>query len=301
MTRPVVLTPQHAVPEYKPDKKIEVALVLSGGGAKGFAHLGAIEVLEHHGVPIDLIVGTSAGSIVGSIYADTGNCKDLYNKLMWLDKWDLIDFSIDNTFRSIYEPIAPATGFALENYLSKHLNNQNIEDLKVPFVAVTTDLIRQQPYIITSGPIAPAVHASSALPPLISPVFGYGTILVDGSVTMPVPVEVAKRYNPKVIIAVDITTSDREVPIYNIWDVANRSFYVMYYTFARSQSRQADIDIHPDLNDFGLFDDSRRDELYAFGKIETENSIPKLLELLKKKGIQLNRGKKNGSKGGADT
>lgn len=287
MTRPMVTTPQHPVAEYMPNKRIEVALVLSGGGAKGFAHLGAIEVLEQNGIPIDLVVGTSAGSIVGSIYADTGSSNKLYEKLMWLDKWDLIDFTIDNTFRSIYEPIAPASGFGLENYLAKHLEAQNIEDLKVPFAAVTTDLILQRPYIITSGPIGPAVHASSALPPLISPVFGYGTILVDGSVTMPVPVEVARKYRPKIIIAVDITTSDREVPIYNIWDVANRSFYVMYYTFARSQSRQADIDIHPDLNDFGLFDDSRREELYAFGKYETEKAMPKILALIKQKGIKL--------------
>ena len=276
-------------PAYRPQQKIEVALVLSGGGAKGFAHVGAIEALESEGIPIDLIVGTSAGSIVGAFYADYQDSERVYDKLLKLDTWDVIDISMDHTFKSFYEPIAPASGLALENFLYDNLSSQFLEDLAIPFVAVSADLLSEKTVAITSGPIGPAVHASSAAPPVITPVFGYGGILVDGAVTMPVPVEIARQYNPKILISIDISSSEKNTPIYNIYDIANKSLSLMYYTFARTQSQAADVDIHPDLGKFHFFDGTRKIELYDYGYYSTMEFIPKIKKLMRDRGIALKK------------
>jgi NTE family protein len=266
-------------------KDVNVALVLGGGGVKGIAHLGVIEVLEKNGIPIDLIVGTSAGSIIGALYANYQDSTLLHENLIHLHKWDILDISIINTFRFFSALHGPIQGYYLEEFMVKNTTVNNIEELKIPFVAVATDLNCEKAFRISSGPIATAIHASSALPPYFSPIKAYGKILVDGGVVEPVPVPTAKLYNPKVIIAVDISTSGREYTLSTMWDVTNRSLYVSYYTLSQFLAKQADVFIHPPLEGYGTFDDGNNHKLYRIGKRAAIDKLPDILHALAINGI----------------
>ena len=277
------------IPEHEPEpRKIEnvrVALALGGGGAKGIAHIGVLSVLEDHGIPIDLIVGTSAGSIVGAMYANYQDSKLLYDTLIKLEKWDLIDVSVLDTVNFFNNLNGPIQGYYLQDFLIKNVSEYNIEKLPIPFIAVATELKNGESYSFSSGPVALGVSASASIPPLFTPIQAYDKIFVDGGVLEPVPVLTAKKYNPQILIAVDISTSGKELEIENMLDVGNKSFYLTYYEFSRLQRMNADVVIHPNLTGFGVFDSSDNHKLYELGRQEALKQIPHILSLLKKNKI----------------
>lgn len=277
------------IPDHEPEpRKIEnvrVALALGGGGAKGIAHIGVLSVLEEHCVPIDLIVGTSAGSIVGAMYANYQDSKLLYDILTKLEKWDLIDVSIIDTVNFFNNLNGPIQGYYLQDFLIKNISEYNIEKLPIPFIAVATELKKGESYSFSSGPVALGVTASSSIPPLFTPIQAYDKIFVDGGVLEPVPVLTAKKYNPKVLLAVDISTSGKDLEIENMLDVGNKSFYLTYYEFSRLQRINADVVIHPDLTGFGVFESSDNHKLYELGRHEALKQLPHIMSILKKHGI----------------
>lgn len=274
-----------------PPRKIEnvkVALVLGGGGAKGIAHLGVLSVFEENNIPIDLIVGTSAGSIVGAMYASYGDVGKCYKAMAHVNKWDLLDLSIGDSFNFFSDLIGPVQGYYLEKYIVERIPEYNIEDLRIPFIAVATDVVHEKAVTFSSGPVALGVRASSALPPLFTPVMVYGRLLVDGGVVQPVPVDIARRYNPKLVIAVDISTSGRNDPLDNMMDLTYRSLNLSYYRLSKTESRKADIVIKPDMDGFGMFEDVNKRDMYMRGKEAALAKLPLIMELLHKKGIKLN-------------
>jgi NTE family protein len=277
------------IPETPPPaRKIEnvnVALVLGGGGSRGIAHLGVIKVLEEHKIPIDLIVGTSAGSVVGAMYADYVDHDLLYQQLINLRKWDLLDISLGNSLTFFTDIKGPVGGCYLEQFLVTNMTTHNIEDLKIPFVAVATDIEKERAYLFESGPIALGVHASSAIPPIFSPVRAYGKILVDGGIIEAVPVRVAKKYNPKIIIAVDISTNGVGLSPVSMADVVSKSMTISYYTMSRMQSAGADVVIHPNLHEYGTFDDHANQIMYERGKNAALKKLPDILRRLRANGL----------------
>lgn len=280
------ITPPKYLPPPRKIEKVGVALALGGGGSKGFVHLGVLEVLEENGIPIDLIVGTSAGSIIGALYADYADSKMLKENILHINKWDILDFSIFHSLHFFVDVRGPVQGYYLEEFLVKNMTVNNMEDLRIPFIAVASDIENDRSVPISSGPVATAVHASSAIPPVFTPVKEYGMFLVDGGVTEPVPVATARQYNPKVLISVDISTPGDDLPLNNMWDVTNKSLYISYYQLSRMQSLGADVSIHPNLNGFGMFDDSESLKLYGIGRAEALKAMPAILAELKKKGIK---------------
>jgi NTE family protein len=279
-------------PEFLPPPRIienvNVALALGGGGSKGFVHLGVLEVLEENGIPIDLIVGTSAGSIIGAFYADYGDIKLVKERLLGLTKWAILDISVIDSLYYFIDTVGPVRGNSLEELLVTNLTVNNMEDLKIPFVAVASDLSKEKSVVISSGPIATAVRASAAFPGIFSPVKEYGMFLVDGGVTEPVPVLTAKSYNPKVTISVDISTPGFDLPMNNMFHVTSRSLYLSYYKLSRLLSGLADVTIHPkNLDSYELFTDEHNYELYELGKKEAMKHIGEIKRLLLQKGIKL--------------
>jgi len=275
----------HTPPPARAIKNPRVALVLGGGGARGIVHLGVISVLEENNIPIDLIVGTSAGSMIGAMYADYKDSRLLYDQLIDLKKWDLLDLSFSDSFYFFSELRGPAQGLYLEDFVAKNITKNHIEDLDIPFVAVATDLKTSKTYSFSSGPIALGVHASSAIPPVFSPVHAYGKLLVDGGVTEPVPVKTARSFNPQVVIAIDISTSGDSYELYNMLDVTVKSFSIAYHKLSHSQSKKADILIHPDLEGFGTFDDDKNYILFAIGREAAKEKMPEIISILKSKSI----------------
>jgi NTE family protein len=268
-------------------KQVDVALVLGGGGSRGFSHVGAVEVLEENNIPINLIVGSSAGSAVGAIYADNQDIKKTKSILFKATKKDLLDFSFADTLKMFSSLNSPVRGEAYENFISQNLNAKNFSDLKVPLVVVTVDSETGKKFIINNGPIARAVRASSAIPPVIAPINIYNRLLFDGGIIEPVPVATAKLYNPKLIIAIDINNLPPKTKATNMLELTYRALWLSYYELSRMQARLADIDIHPDLSDHGTFEDHKKEELYQLGRQAALRAIPRIKKKLKKLNIKL--------------
>jgi len=274
-------------PPATPLKDLRVALVLSGGGARALAHAGVIEVLEEHQIPVDLIVGSSAGSVIGALYADTPNALQLRKKIIALNKWDLLDVNFSSGIRMFWQLRGPVEGHALRCFLQKNMRAQDFHQLQIPLAVVTTDIHRGDAFVIRSGPLVPAIHASSAVPMVFSPVMMYGRTLVDGGVASPVPVEIAQRYAPQIIIAVDIGTSPDYGPVTNAYQLGVRSLHISYHKLAYWQNLQADVVIHPAIDQFGMFDDHANEDMYQAGREAAIAAIPQIQQLLAKPSVSL--------------
>jgi len=279
-----------SAPDFQPDPKPisppDIALVLSGGGSRGTAHLGVLEVLEKHDIPIGLVVGSSSGAVIGAFYADNPSIKHIKQILLNINKNDLIE-NIAFSYYGI--PIlysGPIEGNKFRKFIHQNMKSLNFDDLQIPLVVVTTDMKKNEIYLIRSGPISPAIHASSALPLIFQPVNLYGRTLSDGAVISPVPVRTAKIFNPKITIAVNISSKPETADIESNWDLFRRAFDISYYQLTLAESSEADVLIEPDLLNIGMFDDNNNYKAYEQGRIAAEMAVPKILELMKKHGIK---------------
>jgi NTE family protein len=276
-----VLLPDERPPAKKL-KNVRVALVLGGGGARAVAHAGVIEVLEANHIPFDLIVGSSAGSVIAVLYADKPCAKTLKQKIIALKKDDLLDISWYSGAKMLWGKMAgPIEGNALRRFMQDNMQSTDFSQLKIPVAVVTTDIDSGKTFVLRSGPIVPAIHASSAIPMVFTPVRLYGKTLVDGGVASPVPVEVAKTFSPKVIIAVDIGTSPDYGPVNNLYQLGVRSLHISYFNLAQSQTRMADVVIHPAVDDYGMFEDSANEVLYEAGRQAALKALPQIRRALR--------------------
>lgn len=254
--------------------KPRVVLVLGSGSARGFAHAGVLKVLEQNGIPIDMIVGTSAGSIVGSLYADHPSAAYLQKLLIQTKREQVIDYSLMNINRGM------VTGTQLQVFLKEHIQARTFNELEIPFIAVATDLETGKVHTFKSGPIPPAVNASSAAPPFFQPVQLYGKTYIDGAVVDPIAVDIARKFHPKVIIAVNLNYKlSREIPS-NISGVLLKSVEMMLLQLNNYSAAQADVMIQPKPLDIGMFDGQKRKRLIKAGEEATRTALPAIKKLL---------------------
>lgn len=282
---PDLIQQPNSAPPAIPLENINVALVLSGGGARAVSQAGVIEMLERHHIPIDLIVGCSAGSIIGALYADDPNAKHLKRKIIELNKSDLLDLNWFSSVKMLWQLTGPVEGEALKLFIQKNVRATDFKQLKIPLVVVATNIDNGKTVILRSGALAPALHASSAVPLLFNPVRLYGKKLVDGGVSSPVPVEIAKKYHPKIIIAIDIGTSPDYGPVDTVFQLAMRSLHISYFKLSQWQNKQADVVIHPDIDSFGMFEDKANHRMYKAGQEAGLKALPEIKKLLSEKGI----------------
>ena len=273
-------------PLPEPEQEViapRVGLVLGAGGARGMAHIGVLYELEKANVPIDLIVGCSAGSIVGAMYADTPDAEALYENMRHLTHSDLIYFS----FRSLR--YGPVLGKKLLAHMTKAMKGQHFYDLEIPLVIVTTDLLNGERVSLRGGKVAPAAHASAAIPGYFHPVELYGRIFVDGAVTSPMPTDIAKELGAKLVIAVDISEYlPKSLPAH-LFGVGQRSLEILYHHHTEQELKNADIVIRPKVGDVGVMDDSKMEHLYEAGREAAREKIPEILENLRKIPIALQK------------
>jgi NTE family protein len=248
----------------------KVALVLGGGAARGFAHIGVIRALEREKVPIDLIVGTSVGSLIGAIYAADQNSFDLEWTAFLLEKDSIFDFGI----MSAITGMGAAKGDKLEEFVRTKVAIANIEDLKVPFAAVATDLNRGTRVVIDTGSVARAVRASSAIPGVFPPVDHQARLLVDGGVVDNVPVTVARERGVDLVIAVDIGQQVINYNITSLLDVMLQSIAIMAAENAKSKKKDADVLIAPKIGDVGMLDFAQKKRCMQAGIDATELAMP---------------------------
>ena len=253
---------------------VRLALVLGGGGAKGLAHVGVLEELEEAGIPIDLIVGCSSGSIVGALYADSVSCEALKETMLGLQSRFLIDLDLWHARYGLCQ------GRTLRKFLERKLNAGTFGELKLPFYLVATDLCSSELVVIGGGPLIPAIEASCALPFIFIPVELHGRMLVDGGVIDPVPVRVAQLFDPGLIIAVDLRSLlPLEIPK-NLFGIAARSAEITLLWQSEGCIKDADIVIRPELMDVGTFENDCNEMIYQAGKKAARAWIPHIQELL---------------------
>ncbi|HSM51727.1 MAG TPA: patatin-like phospholipase family protein, partial [Thermoanaerobaculia bacterium] len=152
-----------------------IGLALGGGGARGFAHVGVLRVLEQEKIPIDLVIGSSVGSLIGALYADSGRVLDAEFHALTVTEEDLFDYRALAFFAG-----GLARGEGIERFLRAHLRNATFEGMAVPFGAVATELRTGRTVLFDRGPVAPAVRASCAIPGVFVPVEVAGVTYVDG-------------------------------------------------------------------------------------------------------------------------
>jgi len=227
-----------AVPEVKiPPPRI--ALVLGGGAAKGFAHIGVIKALEAQGIQPDIIVGSSAGSLVGVLYAAGNDGFALQRIALDLNESMFSDYSLpDRGFLK---------GEALQQFVNKTVQNRPLEKLNRIVAVVATDLQSGEAVAFQRGDTGMAVRASSAVPGVFQPVRISGRDYVDGGVVSPVPVKIARRLGADIVIASDISAKPSLRPIEGTLDILLQTFTIMGNTIAAEELSGADVVVKPDI------------------------------------------------------
>ena len=238
----------------------KVALVLGAGAAKGFAHIGVLKVLEAQKVPINMIVGTSVGSFVGSLYAAGYDAFALQKIALSLDRWDVAELTL------------PDKGF---------LKGERLRDF-IPFYAVATDIRTGEEAVFANGNTGMAVQASCAIPGVFQPATFSGHSYVDGGVVNPLAIDVARRHGADMVIAVDITAGiDQKVPA-GTMETIMKSIDIMYNRISQLTIAQADLVIKPMVSLLGAADFSQRNEAIMEGERAAMAAMPRINELLKR-------------------
>ncbi len=266
---PVAVQPAvPAVPKAPP----KVALALGGGAARGFAHVGVIKALETQGIRPDIIVGTSAGSVVGALYAAGNDAFALQKMAFQMEESAFSDWSVFG--RGLLK------GEALEKFINQQLANKPIENLKRRLAVVATDLAAGQPTVFVSGNPGIAVRASSAVPGVFSPVVIRGKEYVDGGVTSPVPVRAARQLGADIVIAVDISEQPTGKSNQGGIDLLLDTISIMSVTLGGFEMRDADVVIRPDVKGLPAASFQQRHDAILRGEQAGFAAIPRIKELI---------------------
>jgi NTE family protein len=259
-----------AVPEPR------IALVLGGGAARGFAHVGVIRVLEQERIPVDLVVGTSVGSLIGALYANDRNGFELEWQAFQLQKDDLFDFGVWNAVTGM----GLARGEKLEAFVKGKVKRPDIEQLPLPFAAVATDLNWGTRIVLDKGPVGRAVRASSAIPGVFEPVLLDGKLLVDGGVVDNIPIDVAREKGADLVVAVDISEDVGNVNIKNLVDVLLQSTNIMFAVNVAHLRGAADVLVTPKVGGIGMLDFTQRKQAMDAGIAAAREAIPRIRQAI---------------------
>jgi NTE family protein len=235
--------------------------------------VGVIRALEQEKIPIDMVVGTSVGGLIGAIYASDLSSFDLEWTAFQLEKEDLFDFGVLNAVTGM----GFAKGDKLEAWVKNHIKTANIEHLKIPFAAVATDLNWGYKVVLDKGSVARAIRASAAIPGVFQPVQHQGKILVDGGVVDNIPISVAKAKGADIVIAVDISGNVGNTNITNLLDVTLQATNIMFALNVEQSKKGADILIAPaGIGDIGMLDFTQKKRSMQAGIEATRRSMPQI-------------------------
>jgi NTE family protein len=256
-----------AVAAVKPPPKI--ALVLGGGAARGFAHIGVIKALEAQGITPDIIVGTSVGSVIGALYAAGYNGFELQEQALQMEKGQVSDWSLPN--RGVIK------GEALQDFINHAVKQRTLEKLPRLFAVVATDLHSGEMVVFRTGNTGMAVRASSAVPGIFQPVTINGHEYVDGGLVSPVPVRVARSLGADFVIAVNISSQPQDGKTESSVDVMLQAFSIMGQAISRNELPGADVVVSPRTS--GLSSTNFDDRSVAV--LEGEKAVAAILPELK--------------------
>ncbi len=258
-------------------RPVRIGLALGGGAARGFAHIGVIKVLEAQGIVPDIVVGTSAGSVVGAMYAAGNNGFVLQKMALDMDEATISDWSLPFFSKSS----GVLKGEALQNYVNKMVGQASIEKLKKPFGAVATDLNTGTPILFQRGNTGLAVRASSSVPGVFQPVKINERFYVDGGLVSPVPVRFAREMGADIVIAVNISSAPEGQAASSSLEVLLQTFTIMGQSLNQFELKNADVVIKPDLPSMKGNDFNGRNLAILAGERATLAIIPELKDKIR--------------------
>ena len=270
-TAPVVApvqAPSASLPVAKAPARI--GLALGGGAARGFAHVGVIQVLEEAGIRPDMVVGTSAGSLVAALYASGRNGAQLQQVAESLEEAALTDWTLPIFGRGALK------GEALARYVSSLVNHKLIEEMPMPLGIVATDLGSGQGVLFRRGSTGTAVRASSAVPSVFQPVTIAGRDYVDGGLVSPVPVGFARQMGADLVIAVDISSPPEGQATGDSLQILLQTFAIMSKSINRFELKEADVVVRPALAGVKSADFTAKRRSIEAGRRAMQQALPQL-------------------------
>ena len=249
-------------------KPVKLGLALGGGAARGFAHIGVIKALEAQGIVPDIVVGTSAGAVVGALYAAGNNGFELQKLAHKLDETKLADWSLPD--RGVLK------GDGLQKFVNDAVANRPIEALKRTFAAVATDLHSGDAILFRTGNTGMAVRASATVPGVFKPVAINSHEYVDGGLSSPVPVRFARQLGADVVIAIDISAPPANRPVRGTLDILLQTFTIMGQNLARYELKDADVVLRPQVGSLGSADFEARHDAILEGEKAAQAALPQI-------------------------
>lgn len=257
-----------------------VALVLGGGGAKGFAHIGVIKVLESHGIRPKLVVGTSAGSFVGGLYASGLSPFALQQLALNLEESDVRDLTLSRQGFLL--------GQKLQDYINVQVNQQPIQNFPIRFAAVATEADTGRKVVFTRGSAGQAIRASCSIPNVFVPVTIAGKEYVDGGLVSPIPVETARDMGADVVIAVDISARPTAGQTRSAWALLDQTINIMGQQAINRELPLADVVIKPLVLGVGTLELESKHRSLLEGERAAQAKLPAILAAIAKKRTELN-------------
>lgn len=262
----------------------KIGLALSGGGGRGYAHIGVIKTLGKHNIPIDFIAGCSAGSLFGAMYS--------YSK----DIEKVEKITIGNDFKKLLDLVDPSSdgglikGDKIRKFIEEVVHYADFEDLKIPFRAVATDCDTAEEMVLSDGDVAIAVQASTAFPFIFKKVKYDNKMLWDGGMSNPLPTDVVREMGADIVIGVNLYNHtmfvNKKKTKENAYWIFVRSLAALQYSLAKEYAKLADVVVNPSVANFGLigldrfFKDKGKDFIFE-GERATEEVLPKIKKLIK--------------------
>jgi len=259
-------TPPPAPIAPPPVVKLRIGLALGGGAAKGFAHIGVIKMLEANGIRPDVVSGTSAGSVVGALYASGMDAFQLQETAISLDQASIRDVRLFSG--------GLVQGQKLQDYVNQLVENRTLDKLDKPLAVVSTQLETGQRTVFVRGNTGQAVRASSSIPGVFEPVEINGKHYVDGGVVSPVPVDAARQLGADVVIAVDISSKASGSNPQGMLNIVNQSISIMGQKLGEQELTRADIVIRPKVNQIGATDFEQKDQAIMEGERAALAAMP---------------------------
>lgn len=267
-----VVTPQLApikpAPLPTPPPKIRIGIALGGGAAKGFAHIGVIKMLEANGLKIEYVSGTSAGSVVGAMYASGMDSFQMQQQAFVLEESNIRDISLFSG--------GLIKGLKLQDYVNAMVKNKPLEALRKPFAVVATQLETGQRTVFTRGNTGQAVRASSSVPGVFEPVKIGKFTYVDGGIVSPVPVDATRQLGADLVIAVDISSKVTGKAPDGMLGIVNQSIMIMGQKLGEQELARADVVIRPRVNAIGPAEFEQKNQAILEGEKAALAALPQI-------------------------
>jgi NTE family protein len=289
----ILTKPIQILTEPLKSRKKKIGLALGSGGAKGFAHIGVLKVLEREGIKIDMIAGSSMGAVIGALYGVHMNATALEKITTGFELKNYFDIGLPRS--------GLIKGDKLEKYLRKLLNNLKFKDLPFQLFVCATDLVSDKEIVFNEGDLTKAIRASISIPGLFYPVENKERILIDAGIKDPLPIDILKQNGCDFIIAVNLVKEEDRMPVYesatnvqskklklpNILDISTKSEEMIEeeIVYFRKCKKKTDILIEPEVSSKDFFNFKKQKELIRAGEIAAEKKIRKIKRLAKKQRI----------------